>query len=36
MTALGACMNKLLLWAFAVMSKQRAFELDHEWKECAA
>ena len=36
MTALGACMNKLLLWAFAVMSKRRAFELDHEWKECAA
>ena len=36
MTALGACMNKLLLWAFAVMSKRRPFELDHEWKECAA
>lgn len=36
MTALGACMNKLLLWAFAVMKQQCAFELDHEWKECAA
>jgi hypothetical protein len=36
MTALGACMNKLLLWAFAVMKQRRAFELDHEWKECAA
>ena len=29
MTALGACMNKLLLWAFAVMKQRRAFELDH-------
>ena len=36
MTALGACMNKLLLWAFAVMKQRRTFELDHEWKECAA
>lgn len=36
MTALGACMNKLLLWAFAVMKQRRAFALDHEWKECAA
>jgi hypothetical protein len=36
MTALGACMNKLLLWAFAVMKQRRPFELDHEWKECAA
>ena len=28
-------MNKLLLWAFAVMKQRRAFEFDHEWEECA-
>jgi transposase len=32
MQALGACMNKLLLYAFAVMSRQEAFEIDHDWQ----
>ena len=32
MQALGACMNKLLLYAFAVMSRQVAFEIDHDWQ----
>jgi transposase len=31
MQALGACMNKLLLYAFAVMSRREAFEVDHAW-----
>lgn len=33
MAALGACMNKLLLYAFAVMKHRRAFDVDHRWKE---
>ena len=32
MQALGACMNKLLLYAFAVMSRREAFQLDHNWQ----
>jgi transposase len=32
MPALGACMNKLLLYAFAVMSRREAFQLDHDWQ----
>jgi transposase len=32
MTALGACMNKLLLYAFAVMKQRRAFEVEHRWQ----
>jgi transposase len=32
MQALGACMNKLLLYAFAVMSRREAFQLDHDWQ----
>jgi transposase len=32
MQALGACMNKLLLYAFAVMSRRQAFQLNHEWQ----
>jgi len=32
MRALGACMNKLLLYAFAVMSRREAFQLDHDWQ----
>jgi transposase len=35
MQALGACMNKLLLYAFAVMSRQQPFELDHDWQRTA-
>jgi len=31
MQALGACMNKLLLYAFAVMHRREAFQLDHDW-----
>jgi len=36
MAALGACMNKLLLYAFAVMKHRQAFDVDHRWKEDAA
>jgi len=36
MQALGACMNKLLLYAFAVMSRREAFQLDHDWQRTAA
>src|SRR5262245_15579056 len=32
MQALGACMNTLLLYAFAVMSRQQAFQIDHDWQ----
>lgn len=31
MKALGACMNKLLLMAFAVMKRKEAFDLKHVW-----
>ena len=33
MQALGACMTKFLLYAFAVMHKRRAFEANHVWEE---
>jgi transposase len=33
MQALGACMGKFLLYAFAVMHKRRAFEANHVWEE---
>ena len=33
MVALGACMNKLLLYAFAVMKRRQAFDLEHSWQE---
>ncbi|MFC1660993.1 IS110 family transposase [Gemmatimonadota bacterium] len=33
MQALGACMSKFLLYAFAVMKKREAFRIDHIWKE---
>ena len=36
MQALGACMNKLLLYAFAVMSRREAFQLDHNWQRMIA
>jgi hypothetical protein len=36
MQALGACMNKLLLYAFAVMSHREAFQLDHDWQRTMA
>jgi hypothetical protein len=36
MQALGACMNKLLLYAFAVMSRREAFQLDHDWQRTTA
>lgn len=32
MTALGACMNKLLLYAFAVMKRREAFAVEHRWR----
>jgi transposase len=35
MAALGACMNKLLLYAFAVMKKRAPFDVHHKWKEDA-
>lgn len=31
MQALGACMNKLLRYAFAVMKHRRSFDLAHRW-----
>lgn len=31
MQALGACMTKLLLYAFAVMKRRQAFDADHQW-----
>jgi transposase len=31
MSAIGACMNKLLLYAFAVMKRGRAFDPAHRW-----
>jgi transposase len=33
MQALGACMSKFLLYAFAVMKKREAFKIDHIWEE---
>ncbi len=36
MQALGACMNKLLLYACAVMSRREAFQLDHDWQRTMA
>jgi hypothetical protein len=36
MQALGACMNKLLLYAFAVMSRREAIQLDHHWQRTLA
>ena len=33
MAALGACMNKLLLYSFAVMKKRQAFDSEHSWEE---
>jgi len=30
--ALGACRNKLWLYAFAVMHRREAFHLDHDWQ----
>lgn len=33
MQAVGACMNKLLLFAFAVMKHRVDFALDHRWRE---
>lgn len=33
MQAIGACMNKLLLYAFAVMKRREAFDVDHRWQE---
>jgi len=36
MQALGACMNKLLLYTFAVMSHREAFQLDHDWPRTMA
>jgi transposase len=36
MPALGACMNKLLLDAFAAMSRREAFQLDHDWQRTLA
>ena len=32
MQAIGACLNKLLLYAFAVMSRREAFALNHDWQ----
>jgi transposase len=31
MQALGACMTKLLLYAFAVMKRRQPFNADHQW-----
>lgn len=36
MQALGACMTKLLLYAFAVMKRREAFAIDHVWEERVA
>jgi transposase len=33
MQAYGACMNKLLLYAFAVMKRRQAFDVNHLWRE---
>jgi transposase len=33
MQALGACMNKLLRYAFAVMKHRRSFDLAHHWTQ---
>jgi transposase len=33
MQALGACMIKFLMYAFAVMHKRQAFEVEHTWEE---
>jgi transposase len=35
MTAMGACRNKLLLYAFAVMKHQECFEVEHRWRAAA-
>jgi hypothetical protein len=32
MTALDACMNKLLLYAFAVMKHRERFACEHRWQ----
>ncbi len=32
MVAVGACMNKLLLYAFAVMKRRQAFDVNHLWE----
>jgi hypothetical protein len=36
MQALGACLNKLLLYAFVVMSRREAFQLDHNCQRTVA
>lgn len=33
MAALGACMNKLLLYSFAVMKRRQAFDIEHSWQK---
>jgi len=33
MAALGACMNKLLLYSFAVMKRRQPFDTEHSWQE---
>ena len=33
MAAIGACMNKLLLYAFAVMKRRQAFDSEHSWQQ---
>jgi transposase len=35
MQAFGACMNKLLLYAFAVMKRRETFDAEHAWKGAA-
>jgi transposase len=32
MQALGACMSKFLMYAFAVMKRRQAFRIDHSWE----
>ncbi len=36
MHAVGACMNKLLLYAFAVMKRRQTFDVAHEWRAAPA
>jgi transposase len=33
MAAIGACMNKLLIYAFAVMKRRQAFDSEHSWHQ---
>lgn len=33
MQAIGACMNKLLLYAFAVMKRREHFDANHHWRD---